>query len=202
MYARCISKLASKRKLLTAKKPPEAKILCISEKQTFICVCSDYRDSFAEKTLRQVSSMDSSGYTIDYSSIEEAPELEDRPVRRSYPAFIEDKTFLPTFTLSTKTRVLDLDEDYTELTLGDQISERPPLNGDGDDSERWHVCHKCNKVFGTAKELRRHLPRHKISKKVYECEICYRTFTQSNHLKQHMPVHSGNISCSKIKNRY
>ena len=155
-----------------------------------------------KKTVRQVSSMDSAGYTIDYSSIEEAPELEDRPVRRSYPAFIEDKTFLPTFTLSTKTRVLDLDEDYTELTLGDQINERPPLTGDGDDSERWHVCHKCNKVFGTAKELRRHLPRHKISKKVYECEICYRTFTQSNHLKQHMPVHSGNIRCSKINNRY
>ena len=142
--------------------------------------------------------MDSVGYAIDYSSIEEAPEIEERPVRRSYPAFIEDKTFLPTFTLSSKTRVLDLDEDYTELALGDQINERPTLNADADDNERWHVCHKCNKVFGTAKELRRHLPRHKISKKVYECEICYRTFTQSNHLKQHMPVHSGNISHRRL----
>lgn len=131
-------------------------------------------------------------YPIDYSAIEEAPEIKEKPIRRSYPAFIEDKTFLPTFSLSTKTRVLDHDEDYGEFTLGDQLHERTAVSADGtDDNERWHVCHKCNKVFGTAKELRRHLPRHKVSKKVYECEICYRTFTQSNHLKQHMPVHSG-----------
>mgnify|MGYP002803997534 CR=1 FL=1 len=140
--------------------------------------------------------MESSGYSINYDAIEEAPELEDKPIRRTYPAFIEDKTFLPTFSLSTKTRVLDQDEVYGELTLTDQINDvsldRSTLSADMvDDSERWHVCHKCNKVFGTAKELRRHLPRHKVSKKVYECEICYRTFTQSNHLKQHMPVHSG-----------
>jgi hypothetical protein len=148
--------------------------------------------------------MESGGYSIDYGAIEEAPELEDRPMRRTYPAFIEDKTFLPTFSLSNKSRVLDEDEDYSELTLADEINERTldrsSLSADVvDDSERWHVCHKCNKVFGTAKELRRHLPRHKVSKKVYECEICYRTFTQSNHLKQHMPVHSGKKQRSSIR---
>lgn len=110
---------------------------------------------------------------------------------RRYPAFIEDKTFLPTYSLSTKAKDLD-EEDYGELTLGDQLDEeKDRLTSDGGDSERWHVCDKCNKVFGTSKELRRHLPRHKVSKKVFECEICFRTFTQSNHLKQHMPVHSG-----------
>ncbi|XP_028402348.1 zinc finger protein 681-like isoform X2 [Dendronephthya gigantea] len=137
--------------------------------------------------------MKSEEYDTEYTSIQEAPEIEDKPVRRTYPAFIEDKTFLPTFSLSTKAQVLDdEEEDYSEFTLADQLNDSPSFASDVlDESERWHVCHKCNKVFGTAKELRRHLPRHKISKKVYECEICYRTFTQSNHLKQHMPVHSG-----------
>lgn len=135
--------------------------------------------------------MDSVRYGIDFNAIQEAPERLDKPIRRTYPAFIEDKTFLPTVSFSAKTRILDTDN-YSELALRDDIDDRDRSNGDFvDDSERWHVCHKCNKVFGTAKELRRHLPRHKVSKKVYECEICYRTFTQSNHLKQHMPVHSG-----------
>ena len=159
----------------------------------------DCRISSAEKIVRKIESMESSGYSMEYGVVEEAPELEEKPIRRSYPAYIEDKTFLPTFSLSSKTRVLDQTEDYNELTLGDQINngERSPSDI-VDESERWHVCHKCNKVFGTAKELRRHLPRHKISKKVYECEICYRTFTQSNHLKQHMPVHSGKRNIEQI----
>jgi hypothetical protein len=46
--------ISIKAKLLTAKKPPEAKILCISEKQTFICVRLDYSVSFAEKQVRKL----------------------------------------------------------------------------------------------------------------------------------------------------
>ena len=130
---------------------------------------------------------------------------DDRPrTIRRYPAFIEDKTFLPTYNVTSKAKSLDDDDvDYGELTslVGEQFDANGPrpvrLSSDAGDNvaERWHVCEKCNKVFGTSKELRRHLPRHKVSKKVFECEICCRTFTQSNHLKQHMPVHSGMHVC-------
>lgn len=129
---------------------------------------------------------------IYFDAVKEAQEKEEKPLKRTYPAYIEDKTFLPT--LSTKTLVLDENEEYNELPKAISLHKRERASVDSDmpeDCERWHVCHKCNKVFGTAKELKRHLPRHKVSKKVYECEICLRTFTQSNHLKQHMPVHSG-----------
>lgn len=154
--------------------------------------CSDYRNIRGGR--REIKDIEPArprtGFGMEVKEIDAVEPAGKQQTIRRYPAFIENKTFLPTYSLSSKSKDLD-EEDYGELTLGDQLDGRDRMTSDPSDNERWHVCNKCNKVFGTSKELRRHLPRHKVSKKVFECEICFRTFTQSNHLKQHMPVHSG-----------
>uniref|UniRef100_A0A3Q0S4E0 C2H2-type domain-containing protein n=1 Tax=Amphilophus citrinellus TaxID=61819 RepID=A0A3Q0S4E0_AMPCI len=79
-------------------------------------------------------------------------------------------------------------------------------------------CPDCPKTFGTSKERRSHLAKHRVSRefkcgvcgiefkdihhlrrhsvvhtglKPYKCSVCQRGFNQTSHLKSHMRLHTG-----------
>ena len=56
-----------------------------------------------------------------------------------------------------------------------------------------HICSVCNKTFGSAYNLQRHMVVH-TKEKPFKCDYCESSYTQSSKLKNHIiKLHSDRI---------
>ena len=63
-----------------------------------------------------------------------------------------------------------------------------------------HICSECQRSFGQSGNLRRHMITH-THERVYKCVQCSKSFGEAGGLKNHMTTHSGikTHTCSKCK---
>ena len=71
-------------------------------------------------------------------------------------------------------------------------SKEDILKHQGISSEK--TCKKCEKVFLTTCELRKHLQMH-TSEKTFKCETCVKSFLNRCKLKAHQRTHAKSFEC-------
>ena len=66
-----------------------------------------------------------------------------------------------------------------------------------------HECDVCEKVFGYASYLVRHMRIH-TNEKPYKCDVCEKRFIQSGDLKTHMRIHTNEkpYECDVCERRF
>ena len=66
-----------------------------------------------------------------------------------------------------------------------------------------HECDVCEKVFGYASYLVRHMRIH-TKEKPYKCDVCEKRFIQSGDLKTHMRIHTNEkpYECDVCERRF
>ncbi|XP_061635267.1 zinc finger protein 25-like isoform X2 [Phyllopteryx taeniolatus] len=89
------------------------------------------------------------------------------------------------------------DEDTEDKVSSDTDAPRVPLeNSESDASHHANnkslSCSKCDKVFGSSRNMRRHLKTHiHTAEPQYSCPMCEKVFWIKRNLNRHMLTHSG-----------
>jgi len=66
-----------------------------------------------------------------------------------------------------------------------------------------HECDVCEKMFGSPKNLAKHMRIH-TNEKPYECDVCEKRFTAASNLKVHMRTHTNEkpYECAVCEKRF